>query len=359
MHELLLDILACPGCSLPLQLSGTKRGVGDGRILEGLLQCDGCGGSYMIENGIPRLRLTAKGPPRLDAQAEATSAHFTHEFSALAEQDRDMVAEDLLEFYFVSRTGIDPKLPSELAKDPYPTSAPSGYSPDVSWLAGRRVLDAGCGSGRFTKVAGNGGAGLVVGLDIGSLDRAASYCKMLSNVHFVEGSVLSPPFMPGVFDYVFSLGVLHHTSNPQLGCEKLARLLREDGLMSVWVYPHEYWGGFPRAWVGRLLHRILCRLPPQRGFSICERYLYRLGRLQSVLAQRSVTKLLTAPLFLISIPRHEEREVMVATIFDYYCPPTVSTHTFEEVEGWLRGAGFSELTRLPVPTSWLARKGNP
>jgi len=47
---------------------------------------------------------------------------------------------------------------------------------------------------------------------------------------------------------------------------------------------------------------------------------------------------------------------MMATIFDYFAAPIISTHTAPEVLGWLEGEGFSEVSPLPVPTSVRATK---
>ena len=46
---------------------------------------------------------------------------------------------------------------------------------------------------------------------------------------------------------------------------------------------------------------------------------------------------------------------MIATIYDYYGPPIISTHTYEEVESWLSEIGFAEMRRVPVPTAWFAK----
>ena len=55
-----------------------------------------------------------------------------------------------------------------------------------SSLAGLRVLDAGCGGGRYSKVAGEAGA-IVRGVDhTTAVDKAASLCAHLPNVAFAQ-----------------------------------------------------------------------------------------------------------------------------------------------------------------------------
>ncbi|HVF53641.1 MAG TPA: class I SAM-dependent methyltransferase [Actinomycetota bacterium] len=269
-----------------------------------------------------------------------------------------MDSSELLEFFFVSRTGIDPGLDGVVA-DPYVTDMsdlPDGYRPDTSFVRGKVVLDAGCGPGRFTRVAANAGAAFVVGLDVaGHLARTARRCADLPNVALVQGSVLAPPFKEGAFDFAFSIGVLHHTDDPERGVAELSRVVTPSGSLSIWVYPPDYWGGRLRGPVNRFIHGRLRRWEPQRAWRFCSRYLFALGRIQLRLAARRWTKILCAPLFLVSVPRHPSPEVMRVTIFDYFAAPVISTHTFEEVESWLRVAGLSDVSRSSVPAGCLAR----
>ncbi|MBS3940436.1 MAG: class I SAM-dependent methyltransferase [Actinobacteria bacterium] len=281
---------------------------------------------------------------------EQTAAHFAVEFTSIADDDRDLGPLEMHAYLFAQRTGIDPGLWAEAAANPQPTVP--GTTPDLSWLHGKRVLDAGCGPGRFTVVAAQV-AQSVVALDIGDhLERARTRCERyaLDNVEFVRGSVLDPPLEEASFDFVFSIGVLHHTPDPRGGVHALSRLLKPGGTLAVAVYPPAYWPPGIRGVVARAIHRRVSRMSPEASLRLCRRYLYPLGRLQMRLARRRWTKLLGAPLFLVNVPRHDPPEVMLGTIHDYYGPPIITTHTFEELEGWLAEAGL-DVERLPVPTS--------
>jgi len=349
----MLEVLACPACREPFTLVGSVERSGD-VIESATLRCAGCERTYPVHRGIPRL---APADDRFSDPEARTQSHFTHEFTALAEGDRDIDPPELVEYYFYSRTGLDPELYRRLPGDPGRTSLPTGpdaYRADPSFLAGKRVLDAGCGPGRFTRVAA-AGASEVIGLDLGEhVDRAAARCADLPNVELVQGSVLDPPFRPGTFDYVFSVGVLHHTPDPRRGCHELAKLLTPEGALSVWVYPPEYWNGRLRGAVGRSVHAKLSTMSPERSMAVCARWLYPLGRVQMALADTKWGKVVGAPIFLLSVPRHPQREVMIATIHDYYGPPIISTHTYDEVRSWLEEIGFQNLRQVPVPTAWFA-----
>jgi SAM-dependent methyltransferase/uncharacterized protein YbaR (Trm112 family) len=357
LRDPVLRILACPDCGGGLRLDGAVRDA-DRRIEHGGLTCTGCATTYPIRGGIPRL-LPRSWLQRGAADAEVrTRNHFRQEFLALAVNDRDLMPHHLQEFYFFSRTGIDPAVYERFPGVLYPTTLPDGhdqYRPNATALRGKWVLDAGCGPGRLIPIAAEA-AEHVIGLDLGEhVARARARSERLENVDFVQGSVLHPPFRPGTFDYVYSLGVLHHTPDPRAGVQRLARVLREGGDMSIWVYPKAYWGGPLKAPVGKLLHAMISRMGPEASLRCCARYLYRLGRVQMAVARRRWTKLLCAPLFLVNVPRHQQREVMITTIHDYYGPPIISTHTFEELESWMRDAGFADVRRLPVPIGCYGR----
>lgn len=321
-------------------------------ILEGRLTCTECGAIYPIAAGIPRMLHLESGWRA--AASENTSRHFELEFSAFAEADRDMDPVDLRQYLFYSRTGLD-RTATARVEDPYPTSSPSelhDHSFDVTHIEGRIVLDAGTGPGRFLDVVSAAGAQRVVGLELGDhVLRARSRTRHLENVAVVQGSVLAPPFRASSFDLVYSIGVLHHTLDPAGGVIALASLLAPEGRLAVWVYPPEYWGGRLRGNTGRIIHRVLTRLPNHWAYRFCRRVLYPLGRLQMKLAAHRWTKLLFAPLFLVGVPRHPRPEVMMATIMDYFAAPTISTHEPVEVASWFDAAGLTGIETLPVRTS--------
>ena len=335
----LLSRIACPDCRGDLSVAIR------GDIHEEELFCSSCRRTFPIVESIPYLI-----PASLSTKEVNTGSHFTREFTAFAPDIRP--PDPVQDFYFYSRTGLDPSVYQKLPGLLYPEELPEGaYSPDRSQLRGKIVLDGGCGQGRFTRVAAHS-ADFVIGLDLGEhVHRAGLECRHLPNVAFVRGSVLDPPFKRGSFDEVFSIGVLHHTPSPSTGIRRLAELVRPGGGISVWVYPHQYWGGPVRAPFNKAVNRWLRNMPAERKFAICQDWLYPLGRLQAKFAKRKWTKLLAAPLFLISVPRHKERETMIATIFDYFGPPIISTHSYHELSLWFREAGLVDIRELPVPTA--------
>src|SRR5688572_20329564 len=91
MQEALLNILACPRCRVRLELAAGAETDGPGRIRSGVLHCTACGAAYPVMRGVPRLLPQpdndTTGPP---TDEQRTSAHFTNEFTALAQADKDL-----------------------------------------------------------------------------------------------------------------------------------------------------------------------------------------------------------------------------------------------------------------------------
>ncbi|MBD2522582.1 class I SAM-dependent methyltransferase [Nostoc sp. FACHB-133] len=142
---------------------------------------------------------------------------------------------------------------------PFPPEAlldepPPGYNWRWNWLAAHnfctgqkpqrqdiRILDAGCGTGVSTEylVHLNPQAS-VVGIDLstGALDVAKERCQRsgANRVEFHHLSLFDVEQLPGEFDLINCVGVLHHTSDPIRGIQALAQKLAPGGLMHIFVY---------------------------------------------------------------------------------------------------------------------------
>ncbi len=103
-------------------------------------------------------------------------------------------------------------------------------------MEGQRVLEAGCGMGRFTEVLAATGA------EVWSFDATQAVEANAANngahagVRFAQADLFAPPFAPASFDKVLCVGVLQHTPDPARAFARLASLLAPGGDIAVDVY---------------------------------------------------------------------------------------------------------------------------
>ena len=111
---------------------------------------------------------------------------------------------------------------------------------DYKFFKNKKILDMGCGSGRFTLALASLGAKKVIGVDLGAegIEVAKKTAKLnhIKNVKFVEGSVLNLPFKNEEFDFVFCKGVLHHTGNLEKGLSEYYRVMKKSGMGFLYLY---------------------------------------------------------------------------------------------------------------------------
>jgi SAM-dependent methyltransferase len=105
---------------------------------------------------------------------------------------------------------------------------------DLDRLAGKRVADLGCGSGRWASFVAPRCDTLVVVDFSDAILVARENLRAHDNVIFVLGDVLDLPFGTDAFDLSYCLGVLHHLPVDALdACRRLAPLAPE---LLVYLY---------------------------------------------------------------------------------------------------------------------------
>ena len=109
---------------------------------------------------------------------------------------------------------------------------------DFSKWRGKRVLEIGCGAGAASCLFAKAGAE-VTAIDLtaaaASLTRANASAQRL-DVTVLNMDAEKTAFGAETFDFIFSWGVLHHSSDPNAAFKELARLLRMGGEGLIMVY---------------------------------------------------------------------------------------------------------------------------
>ena len=104
-----------------------------------------------------------------------------------------------------------------------------------------RVLDAGCGTGVSTEyLAHLNPEATVLGIDLSqqALATATERCRrsQATNATFHQLSLYDVDQIPGQFEWINCVGVLHHLPDPLAGLQALAGKLAPGGLIHLFVY---------------------------------------------------------------------------------------------------------------------------
>jgi ubiquinone/menaquinone biosynthesis C-methylase UbiE len=141
----------------------------------------------------------------------------------------------------------------------------SKYFSLIDWTKKpNKALDMGCGSGRWDVLVAPL-VGELVAADASALAlQVARRNVQAPNVTFIECTTENLSFPDGYFDFIFSLGVLHHLPDTQVAIQTLAHKLAPGGVLLLYLYyafdNRPAW--FRGLWrISDLLRRYISRLP--------------------------------------------------------------------------------------------------
>jgi SAM-dependent methyltransferase len=103
-------------------------------------------------------------------------------------------------------------------------------------ITNKQVLDVGCGTGRWTKYVAKYAASVDAVDPSKAIESAAQLLSDCKNVRLSRTSVDGLPFADNSFDFVFSLGVLHHIPDTQLAMKQCVEKLKPGGYFLVYLY---------------------------------------------------------------------------------------------------------------------------
>ncbi len=173
-----------------------------GEIKEGSLQCNSCKKVFPIINYIPRF-----------VHSNNYSSSFGYQWNKH------------------SKTQIDKYNGTDISR--------KRFFRVTNWpkkMEGQRILEVGCGAGRFTQIA------IETSADVFSFDYSNAVDANLGNnglhrnLHLFQGDIYCLPFKKESFDKIFCLGVLQHCPNPQKAFFSLVQYLKSGGEIVIDVY---------------------------------------------------------------------------------------------------------------------------
>ena len=312
MKKRLLQYLACPSCQSSISLTTVTSTEGE-EIMAGDLKCDRCSAVFPILRGIPRF---AK-PDLTESAKAATAASFGWQWQHFTQDD------DRYEAQFLG--WIAPVKPE--------------------FFRNKVVLEGGCGKGRHTKLAATWGAQDVVGVDLSdAVETAFAATRHLENAHIVQADIYHLPLLR-IFDYAFSVGVLHHLPDPSAGFASVASRVKPGGTLSAWVY-----GAENNEWIANWISPLREKLTS----TLNRRLLLHLSRFPTAVVYLA-TKLVYGPLnrteagarvadhlfyndYLKSIASFGWRE-QHTIVFDHLVAPTSFYISRSDFEEWWKQVG--------------------
>ena len=304
-----IDLVVCPKCAAQLHPSGSVE-LG-AELEEGELRCQN-DHSFRVLGGIPRF-----------VDSELYVENFGFEWNMHARTQLDGASSDESERTFRAKTGFTPED-----------------------LRGRLILDVGCGMGRFSDVVSRWG-GTVVGIDLSrAVEAAQRNIGRRENVNIAQADIFELPFRDETFDFIFSIGVLHHTPSTKAAFDRLPRLLRKNGRIAIWVYTSYS----PAQWLfSDFYRRFTPRMP--------KRILHALS--YAAVPLYFVYKIPIAGLFfrwILPVSNHPRADWRVLDTFDWYSPKYQWKHSYEEVFPWFEENGLTSIRVLKVPVALQGTK---
>jgi len=217
-----LTVLRCERCDAPLHAPD------DGPAGLTRLRCTPCGRDVPVRKGIPRF---IDRPD--DRLARRTQASFGYEWTHF--DDWKPSGATNFQDYFA---GV--------------------HLPD---LREARVLDAGCGMGRHARQLAPH-CRWILAVDFSrAIDSAAGNLRDVPNAACVQADLTRLPVADGAFDFVYSMGVVHHLADTAAAVQALARKVRPGGRLRLYLY---WKRPGPSGWILEVVsavRRVTTRLP--------------------------------------------------------------------------------------------------
>lgn len=326
MRRKILPYLICPICKSDLSLDIIEQTDGE-HIEEGELICknDNCAKIYKISKGVPHLLVE-----EVDTNVKQTSESFNVKWNLFPRFGFDgSSAESHYKWYYEKYHWTKEKFKLFLSTK-------------------RLILDAGCGTGHDVALYAGMAKGDVFGIDIsGSVDLAYQNTKTLDNVHIIQADILNLPFKDGIFDFIASEGVLHHTPSTKLAFESLVKCLTIGGEIQIYVYKQK---APLREFSDDYIRERTTKFSYDECWKVCKG-ITELGKELSNL--KIDIEVPDIPILQIKQGKYDIQRFIfyyfmkcfwndkfsfdenVMTNFDWYHPKYAHRHTPKEVKGWL------------------------
>jgi SAM-dependent methyltransferase len=338
MRRSLLPFLVCAACRAAVHVEPDR--IDHDEVMTGTLRCT-CGEPASITDGVPIFR-SAEALSSRTAGIEQIRESFSFKWQRLPQFGFDRArVSDFYDEWFARKLGL------------------SGVPALSAYLGDKHAfLDAGTGLGpkvaTFCRANVNG---IAIGVDVSdSVFPAFANTRAWTNAHIVQADLMRLPLPADAFDLIVSDGVLHHTPDAPKAFEALVRHLAPGGEIAIHVYRRL---GPLREFCDDLLRAQAVALQPEA----CWEFTKALTRLGEALANAKALVDIPedVPALGIKAGRYDVQRLFYYHVvkcfwndaftfdennlvnFDWYHPVHASRHTEDEVEGWFRDAGLTDI----------------
>lgn len=331
-REKLLATLRCPGCQGLLSISNPDPNV---------FACVACNEQFPTINGIPRMLVTpmrealAGGEcDSLDERQVRTAHSFGYEWTMFPEMYAEW-EQSFLDYMY-----------------PHPPE----------FFRGKTVLDAGCGSGRFAHYAAKYGAE-VWAIDLGSaVEVARLNTAAFDNAQVVQADLHQAPFALESFDFIYSIGVLHHLPHPEAAFQNLLRYLKPEGEIQIYLYWRPEGQPIKRALLSLVAaaRQVTTRLPPSVVYWLA--FPAAWAAMMFFVWPYRLLKAIGLNAIAEKLPMKQYAgfsfRVCVNDQLDRFSAPIENRYTRQDVNDWLNRARL-EKTRVNASYGWVGTGRKP
>ena len=334
----------CPWCRGPFTVVAFDGSAPGTDVGEGLLEC-GCGRRFPVVNGIPRILEDAFTLFPDFVHAHRDRLPPLPAVPVIKSRDADAIRRTRESF------GYQWTQFSEMVID-FRENFLNYIRPlDEAFFPGKLGLDLGCGFGRHIYNAATFGAEMI-GVDLSdAIESTRANTRDLPNVHLVQADVYHLPIRPGVLDFAYSIGVLHHTPDPEKAFQCLLPLVKPGGSVFCWVYSksRSFWN-----FALESVRAVTTRMPPrlQKAISLSAAVVDYGGFVAPYKLAASLPGLgpvvQKLPLQRLRLYSAYPFQVVYADWFDRLAAPIRFYYDGDDMKGWLTRASLTHQTISPT-----------
>ena len=311
MKEIHVSYLACPKCKSELELGEIVLRQRD-LIEEGTLTCRSCRRDFEIVKFIPRF---------------VSKDNYAYGFG--------------LEWTIHDRTQYDSHTGLPISE--------TRFFEETRWprnLKGEIILEAGCGSGRFTEQALKTGA-FIITMDYShAVEVNYRNNGPRDNLLCIQADIYEMPFCEKQFNKIFCFGVIQHTPDPKKAFLSLPSFIKDGGELVADFYKKQFRKLFAIKYYIRPLTK---RIKPEWLYCMTKAYIDLMWPLSNLF--RKLPRIGPMMNWALGIADHSRlglkgkmlKKWAYLDTFDMFAPHYDYPQTKRTIEQWFKEGGFVDV----------------